>query len=764
MSEPASQEFRVVNHSVPRRDGIAKVTGRAQYVSDLKLPRMAYAKVLRSPHAHARIVSIDTGRALAQPGVVAVLTGENIEGIDPYFGHAVKDHPLIAVERVRYAGEPVAAVIADDERAAAEAVHFIDVQYEELPAVLTPKEALADGAPLLHQRKFSAGALRGFEGEVTAGQGTNICQASHVKWGDVEKAFAEAAGVVEAEYYFPMSYAYAMEPYVAIVEINENGATIYSSAQHPFMVRHDLTTVLKLPLNQIRLIVPYVGGGYGSKSYTKIEPLVAACAIKARRPVKIQQSVEEAMLTTRSDDALTWMRTAVDKDGKIIARQAKIYLNTGAYAENSPLVAEKAANRSVGPYSIPNVQIDCYAVYTNTVPASSFRGFGCAQVTTAGEAQIDELAAKIGIDALQFRLNNAAKKGEEFFPKMRPFDGNLAEDLNLVASSLGWEKPVTKGRGRAIGCSGSDAGAYPLTSSAVRVHADGSVSVLTGSTELGQGSHTVLAQIAAEELGVPFEKVRVVSSDTAITPYDRSTGASRTTTLMGRAVMEASREAIAQMRKMAAEILKVKEEDVKLREGGVECGEARLNWSEILSRYFGLPDGDVLGRAHIRKTGEFSKLPVFWELACTGIEISLDEETGMIRMERLSTLGDVGLAINPALSEGQDLGAAVMGMGIGLFEELVYDGPQLVNGSLLSYRVPHFTDLPGDVTLQTVQHRDGVGPYGAKGAGEASLNSMPANVANALYRATGVRMRRAPFTPEKVWRALKNKSRMEDRG
>lgn len=763
MSVKVSQQFHVVNHSLPRRDGRAKVSGRALYVSDIKLPGMAYAKVLRSPYAHARILSTDTTRAARRLGVLAVITGNDLGGLNPYYGHAVKDHPLLAIEKVRYAGEPVAAVIAEDERTAFEALEFIEVKYEELKPVLTPQEALAKGAPLLHERKFEAGALRGFEGEVTAGRGTNVCQEAHIQWGDVEAAFAKAAAVVEGEYYFPMAYAYAMEPYVAIAEVNEDGVTIYSSAQHPFMVRHDLTTVFNLPVSQIRLIVPFVGGGYGSKSYTKIEPLVSACAWKAKRPVKLQLSVEEAMLTMRSDDALTWMRTAVDSNGRIIARQAKITMNTGAYAENSPLVCEKATNRCVGPYSIPNVQIDTYSLYTNTVPASSYRGFGCAQVTTAGESQIDELAAKIGQDPYEFRMANVAKPGEEFFPKMRPFDGNLKEDLEIVANSLGWKEPLPRGQGQSIGCSVSDAGAYPLTSTAVRVHADGSVSIMTGSTELGQGSHTVIPQIAAEELGVPFEKVRVVASDTAITPYDRSTGASRTTTLMGRAVLEASREAIDQMVRMAADVLKVKVEEIEIVRGGVRCGEAQLGWSEVISRYYGLPDGEVIGRAYIRKSGDFAKLPVFWETACTGVEVSVDEETGLIRMEKLATVGDVGLAINPALAEGQDIGAATMGMGVGLFEELIYDGPQLVNGTLLDYRVPRFSDLPRHVEMHLVQNRDGVGPYGAKGGGEASLNAMPANVANAVYHATGARLRRAPLTPEKVWRALRDKKR-ESRG
>jgi CO/xanthine dehydrogenase Mo-binding subunit len=505
------------------------------------------------------------------------------------------------------------------------------------------------------------------------------------------------------------------------------------------------------------LIVPFVGGGYGSKSYTKIEPLVAACAWKAKRPVKLQLTVEEAMLTTRSDDATTWMRTAVDANGKIIARQAKILMNTGAYAENSPLVVEKSTNRCVGPYAIPNVLIENSSLYTNTVPASSYRGFGCAQVTLPGESQIDELAAKIGKDPYEFRLANAAKPGEEFFPGMRPFDGTLKQDLEAAAKAIGWDRPLTKGYGRTVACSGSDAGAYPLTSTAIRVHADGSVTIMTGSTELGQGSHTVLPQIAAEELGIPFERVRVVSSDTAITPYDRSTGASRTTTLMGSAVLEASREAIQQMVVMAADVLKVKVEQIQAVRGGIRCGEAQLSWAEVISKFYALPDGEVIGRAYIRKSGKFSALPVFWETAATGVEISVDEDTGKITMEKLATVGDVGLAINPALAEGQDIGAATMGMGIGLFEELVYDGPQLVNGSILDYRLPRFSDLPKEVEMHLVQNQDGVGPYGAKGGGEASLNSMAANIANAVDRAVGVRIRQAPLTPERVWRALKEK-------
>ncbi|HEX6770234.1 MAG TPA: xanthine dehydrogenase family protein molybdopterin-binding subunit [Candidatus Binatia bacterium] len=757
MSGEKQTDFQIVNHSIPRRDGRVKVTGKAQYVADLRLIGMAYAKVLRSPLAHAKIIAIDKSKAEAHPGVYCVVTGFDLDGLNPYFGHAVKDHPLLAIDKVRYAGEPVAAVVAVDERTAFEALELIDVKYEELKGIFTPQEALAKDAPLLHERKFEAGALRGFEGDVTAGKGSNICQTHKIQWGDVEKAFKEAATVIEGDYYFPMTYAYAMEPYVAIADVSDQGVNIYSSAQHPFMVRHDLKSIFNLPVSKVRLIVPFVGGGYGSKSYTKVEPLVAACSWKAKRPVKLQLTVEEAMLTTRSDDAYTWMRTAVDKNGKIIARQAKILMNTGAYAENSPLVVEKSTNRCVGPYAIPNVLIENMSLYTNTVPASSYRGFGCAQVTLPGESQIDELAAKIGKDPYQFRLENAAKPGEEFFPGMRPFDGTLKEDLDTAAKAIGWGTRLAKGHGRTVAISGSDAGAYPLTSTAVRVHADGSATIMTGSTELGQGSHTVLPQIAAEELGIGYDKVNVVSSDTAITPYDRSTGASRTTTLMGSAVQEACQEAIQQMVVMAADVLKVKTEQIETVRGGVRCGEVQLDWSQVISKFYALPDGEVIGRSYIRKSGKFAALPVFWEAAATGVEISVDEDTGKITMEKLATVGDVGLAINPALAEGQDIGAATMGMGIGLFEELVYEGSQLMNGSILDYRLPRFSDLPKQVELHLVQNRDGVGPYGAKGGGEASLNSMAANIANAVDRAVGVRIRQAPLTPERVWRAMKQK-------
>jgi CO/xanthine dehydrogenase Mo-binding subunit len=753
------KNFAVVNHSVPRADGVAKVTGTATYASDITLERMAWAKLLRSPFAHAKILSIDVSDAKRQPGVIDVLTGNELGPLHPYYGHAVKDHPLLAIGKVRFVGEPVAAVIAEDELSAQEALDRIRVDYEELTPVLDVKTALAPGAVLVHGTDYIGGAFRGFDDFTDfPGSTKNICQDVHVEWGDVDAAFASAAHIVDGEFYFPMVYAYAMEPYVAVADYDPNGQlTVYSSAQHPFMVRHDLAEVFDLPLNSVRVIVPYVGGGYGSKSYTKIEPLTAACSWKVSRPVKLQLNVEEAFLTTRSDDARVYIRTAADRSGKLVAKQATIHLNTGAYAENSPMVCRKAANRIVGPYRFPNVKIDCLAIYTNTVPASSYRGLGAAQITFPVESQMDELALKIGRDPQEFRLGNLAHSGESIHPGLRPIDADVPGDVRIAHEVLCSNGVLAPKHGRSVCCSSSDAGAHPVTLAMVQVYADGSVSVLSGSTEIGQGSHTVLAQIAAEEMGVPLEKVKVLGTDTAVMLFERSTGASRTTTLMGRAVMEACREAIAQCTTMAAEVLGVPASELIEERGGIRHGKDWLTWPEIMERYFQMEGCSIIGRAYLRRAGPFKSVPIFWEIGVVGTEIALDEETGKISLDTLVTVGDVGLAIHPAMTESQDLGAATMGLGIGLFEELIYDGQQLMNGTMLEYRVPRFSDLARRVELRLVQNQDGVGPYGAKGGGEGSVNPIGACLANALYQAAGVRIRSLPLTPERVWNALQEK-------
>ncbi len=753
--------FDVVGHSLPRLDGVAKVTGQAAYTSDLVVPGMAHAAVVRSPFAHARIVRVDPSAALRRPGVIAVLVGEDVARLaSPMYGHAIADHPVLAVERVRFAGEPVAAVIAADALAAQQAVADVDVVYEELPAALDVESAIAAGAPLVHQRRYSAGAYAGIYSagaeEVREDGYRNICHHTHLEHGDVDRAFREAAHVVEAEYRFPRIYAYAMEPYVAIADYRPTGLTIYSGSQHPSLVRTDLARIFGLPLSAVRLIVPYVGGGYGSRSYTKIEPLVSACSWKVRRPVKLQLDVEESVLTTRVASAIMRVRTAADREGRLLAREGTMFFDGGAYAENSPHGAHLSATNLLGPYRYPSFRVDSYLVYTHTAPASSFRGFSSTQPTFASESQLDELADAAGLDRLDLRLRNVIPRGERVHdPKARSLDGDVGGDMRLAATAIGWDAPRAAGKGRGLATMMLAAGAHPLSTSQVRIHGDGSVSILTGSTELGQGTETVLAQIAAEELGVQFAAIRVIRADTGVTPFERSTGASRSTTLQGRALIEACRDARARLTGMAADTFGIAREALEAVPGGLRSGDRSWTWAEVINAYFGLPGCEVVGLGHVRKVGDLLEFPVFWEQSVAAVEVAVDPDTGVVRVEDLATVSDVGLAIHPAMLEGQDLGAAVMGLGPSVFEELRWDGQQLANGSLLLYRVPRFSDVPRTPKLVTVEHRDGVGPYGAKGGGEGAIAPMGPAIAGAVQDATGVRIRTLPLTPERVWRALR---------
>lgn len=767
-----------IGMSVPRLDARAKVTGEATYTIDLGMPGMCHARVLRSPYPHARIRSIDVEAARRAPGVVAVVSAADLSDVDLLYGHAVRDHPILAVERVRHVGEPVVGVVAEDLLAAEEALELVEVDYEPLPFVIDAVEALADDAPAIHAGSAERGAYGG-EREAIQRAHPNLCTRIEHGWGDMEAAFGGAALVLDDVYEYPMAYAYAMEPYVAIAAFDAHGLTVVTSAQHAFMVQAELSRCFHLPLSAVRVSIPYVGGGYGSKSYSKIEPLTAALALRAGRPVRLALSIEESMITARSASARIRLATAFDADGRIRGRRATCWVNGGPYAENTPRVAGRMARRVGGPYRIPALAAEALAVYTNAAPAGSYRGLGAPQGVFAGESQLDEAAARLGIDPLELRRRNLLRPGERAWPGARGMDADLVDDLRMAEETLSATPGPASGRdgdpapaparpagaaalahgarGTGFAVGGSDAGAEPTSSAVVRVLADGSVIVLTGSSELGQGSSTVLAQIAAGELGVDLSQVRLVRSDTALVSYDRSTGASRTTPIMGLAIQRAAADArqvlvgwaTALHGREGDRVLEVVEE-----RGGVRVGDRHYGWSRIIQDWFGDGAGEVVGRGYVRRDGVTAELPLFWEVAVIGIDVSVDEELGEIHVHRLATVGDVGCAINPQLAEGQDAGAAMMGLGVALREELRYADGSLVNGNLFEYRVPRPSDLP-ELCSALAERGDGVGPYGAKGGGEGSLNPVAPALANAVFWATGVRMREAPLTPERVWRALR---------
>jgi CO/xanthine dehydrogenase Mo-binding subunit len=736
-------------------DGIAKVTGAARYTVDLSVPGMAHATVVRSTRAHARITGIERAAAQASPGVLAVLTGDDLvkAGLTPYYGHVVLDHPVLAIGKVRFHGEPVALVVAETTLQAAEAAELVEVRYDELPFVIDADEALGPNAPVIHEQRGQRVGDEGFEAGGTELTG-NVCAVADFGWGDVEAAFAKADVVVEGEYRYPMLYGYAMEPYNALAFFDQGDLVVYSSAQHVYMVRRDLARMFGMPLARVRVIAPYVGGGYGTKSYTKVEGMAAMGARFTGRPVKLDTSVEEAMLTTRSDASHVRARSAFTRDGRLLARDFDIVMNSGAYTDNSPLVNSKTANRCFGPYHMEALHVRSRSMFTNTVPASSLRGFGAPQGNIAGELQMDEAALKLGIDPVELRLRNLVGPGEVLLPGRRGLDADLKDDLRCLADALGW--PGTGPSAVGLGVSASDAGAYPTSTAAVRIHADDSATLFTGSTELGQGSRTVLAQIVAEDLGLPLERVNVVGGDTGVVTYERTTGASRTTTVTGRAVQEACKDARRRVRDLAAQGFGVNAAKVEDASAGVRVDGREHGYGAVIEKWFGA-GGEVLGHGSVRKADGFAEMPPFWEIGCSGVVLSVDRETGVVDVEKITTVGDVGFAINPALVRGQDAGAAMMGLGAALHEELVYEGEQLVNPNIVDYRVPRFSDTPDELEHILAERGDGAGPYGAKGAGEGAGNTIGSSVASAIGRAIGVFPHELPATPERVWRLIQGR-------
>ena len=742
--------------SVPRVDGVEKVTGAAKFTGDLAIAGMLEAKVLRSSLPHAVIESIDITKALSVPGVVAILTRDDLMDIDPYYGNCLRDRAVVAIDKVRFVGEPIAVVAAESGLEAEQALSLIDVRFRELPCVPDIDAALAEGAPLLHEQQSGAGEFHEVAG-VGESFGANICHRERFVKGDPDKAFAGAEEIVEETFSFPMIYQYAMEPHSAIARVSAGVVTLWSSSAHPFLVRSEIAHMFGLPHAKVEVNVPFVGGAYGSKSYFKIEPLAVAIARKTGgRAVRIAQSVEEAMLTTRRHSARIRIKTGIKRDGTLVARAAEVLMDTGAYADNGPRVAKRAISRMIGPYKLAHCKVDVLAVYTNTVPAGSMRSIGGPQTIWALESHMDSIAARLQMDPLEYRRLQLLDRGQVLKPGATPMDADLRAGLQAAAAPLQSNSRRPGGIGLAIGVSDSEA--MPVSVALLRLLADGSAVLLAGTTEVGQGARTILCQIVAQELSIPVAKVTMRGTETRTTPFDRSTGASRSTTVMGSAVKAAALDLRRQLIEAAVEILRVNASTITLSNGQAVSGDKQMTYGQVVSAFFGMPGGELIGRGYMRPDGTLGKsLPLFWETGMGSAEIAVDEETGAIRVEKYVTVADVGKALNPLQAEGQDEGAAMQGLGNTLFEALEYENGQPLNASLVDYRVPRFTDLPALFTSALVENSDGPGPYGAKGMGESGIVSVAPAIGNALFNATGVRIRDLPLTPERVWRALRDR-------
>lgn len=744
-----------VGQSIPRLEAREKVTGRAEYVYNLTVPGMLHGKIFRSTIAHGRIRNIDTRTAKQQPGVHAVITGDDILKLipDPYYGPAFHDQPILALDKVRHIGEPVAVVLAADPHIAQEAVNLIKAEYEDLPAVYDEVEAM-DGNAIVHDVLKPAGTFPDLK-HLAGRRGTNVALDYHLRFGDTDKAFAAADRVFEHTFQTQPVLHLPLEPFVTLAEPGDGRLTIHTASQMPSFVRSEIARLLRWPENRVRVKVPHLGGGFGAKVYIKLEALVAALALIARKPVKIALTMEEQFTTLTKHPTTFRIKSAVRNDGRVTARHCEVLWNGGAYADIGPRVTQKSGFTAAGPYDIDNVSIDSYEVYTNRPPAGALRGFGIPQLVWAYESHTDLIARALGIDPVEFRRKNILRDGRKQASGTVMRDAAVEAVLDAIAARLNWSAPfdrgsgvVRRGRGVAIGFKASVA---PTTSVAlVNVGADGSASLSMNTVDMGQGSDTAMAQIVAEVLDLNAEDVRVVHPDTDVTPYDMGTLGSRSTFHMGLAVKRAAEDARDKLKALAAE-------------AGLPPG-SNVPTPEIFQRRYGMQAGNVIGtgtfvpsyKSPDPQTGLSPDVTPFWMIGGTGCEVEVDTETGHVRVTRLVNVADAGSPINPRIAETQLSGGAIMQLGFTLMEEMLFDGGQVSNASLADYKIPGIRDIP-PMESALVEAEQKSGPFGAKGLGESGTFGVSPAIANAIDDAVGVRLVSMPLTAEAVLRALRAK-------
>lgn len=762
-----------------RVDGPAKIRGAAQYTADIELPGMLHAKVLRSMYPHAKLVCVDGRRAEKLPGVVAVLTRDDLKGLSAYFGPVVKDQPIVAIDRVRYVGDVIAAVAAEERDIAEEALDLIEVDCEPLPAVFDPVEAMKPEAPVLHsQRERSETRLD--KESFRFGSNTNVLSVYHVSQGNIELGFSEADEIFEDMYSSPKLQHAHIEPHAALACWEPSGKlVVYSSTQNPSSVRAQLAELFSLPQSRVRVVVPFVGGGYGGKVHPRLEPLTAALARKAHRPVQWVLTREEVFLTGHCHAAVVKIKTGVKKDGTIIARQLEAVYDTGAYAITGPSTAKNGGEVGGGPYRIKHQDLTTYCVYTNTPPTGPYRGFGVPQVCWAYESQMDDIARRLEIDPLELRLRNLVQEGDLFATGDKLISVGITDCIKRAAQAVGWkhgeEQPSrilsgkVGGKGLAVMIKTT---MTPSNSSAlVRLNADGSAVLLTSSVELGQGTQTSLAQIVAEELGLAADRVSVTFPDTDVTPFDQSTSSSRTVFMMGGAARQAAKQIRQQLLEIGARVLEANLDDLELTDGflvvkGVP--DKRRSISQLFQARFGATVGNMVGTYEHQTTGGLDphtgkgKASAFFFLSACAAEVEVDTETGKISVRKIVSAVDAGKAINPRLCHLQNEGSMIMSLGSALFEEMVFDNGQPINGTFLEYMPPSIEDHPQRFQSLLVETPHPEGPFGAKGVGEAGLGPVEPAIGNAVANALGgIRFKDLPLRPDRVLSAIRP-ARRED--
>ncbi len=745
-----------VGASPARVGGIDRVTGRQTYVADLRLDDVLHAKLVTLDCARARVVAIDVHAALEVPGVRLAITAADLPQPVPRFGPQFLDRPVLAVVETHYHGEPVAAIAADTRDAAEEAARLVRVEYEELPAVFTVASALDPSAPLVQDSSLRPGDPLA---------ATNVLREHRYGWGDVDAASADV--VVEGTYTFPMVTQFAIEPHAFMAAPDGDGISIWSSIQHPNWLQRVIAGLLHLPLARVRVFAPDPGGAFGGKQHAKYEPLVAFMALRAGRPVRLVLTLEETFQAVRRGASEIRVRSGFDADGILTFRDIEANYLIGAYADIADRTVAKGSYSANGPYRVPAVRIVARSILSHTTPSTAFRGFGNPQQIWAVESNMDEAAHTLGIDPLELRLRNLARPGEAFIPGDTPADGDWARTVKRAAELIGWGTPPPGGRGRGLAVGLKSGPTTGLSYSTVRLLADGSVIVYAGTSDMGQGARTILAQIAAQELGAPLEWVTVVMGDTAVVPYDQQTSASRSSVLMGNSVLLACRDIQARIRAMAARLEAVDEAGIVVDRGEVRIGERVLPIRDVLVRGLGRLGGEVIGIGEMRKEADpdhpLGGTAAFFEFNCTAVEVEVDRVTGDVLVTRHVTVSDVGKALNPLQTRGQDEGAAIMGLGHTLMEHFIYDqAGRIRNLGAIDYRIPTSMDLPLRMDSDIVENEDGPGPYGAKGMSEGALLPVAPAVAAAVRDATGVVIRDLPLTPERVWRALNDPAARPD--